>query len=178
MTVRNRQSPVLIDIIRKHQCKKIAEIGVWKGHTERNILRACGNDIDEYWAIDQWAIMEARHGRMSRLSLDDWDSMYKRVCLDMTFFPCLKVARMLSEAAASIIPNGYLDMVFIDASHYYEDVLNDIKLWLPKIKTGGFITGHDYISRRHGDVTRAVDEVFDDVGYDSHSMVWWADVKS
>ena len=28
----------------------------------------------------------------------------------------------------------------------YDDVIFDIKTWLPKIKNGGYLAGHDYIS--------------------------------
>ena len=52
-----------------------------------------------------------------------------------------------------------LDFVFIDADHNYWSVLSDIKAWRPKIKTGGYIGGHDYCSAWPG-VIKAVDEVF------------------
>jgi len=37
-----------------------------------------------------------------------------------------------------------LDFVWIDADHAYLAVCNDIRTWLPKIKPGGWIGGHDY----------------------------------
>lgn len=55
-----------------------------------------------------------------------------------------------------------LDFVFIDADHAYENVKRDINAWLPKIKSGGILAGHDYIST-HSGVKRAVDELFKDV---------------
>tara|TARA_B000000557_G_C20812579_1_gene461032 strand:+ start:1901 stop:2461 length:561 start_codon:yes stop_codon:yes gene_type:complete len=36
-----------------------------------------------------------------------------------------------------------LDFVFIDGSHLYEDVLDDINHWYPKVKKGGILSGHD-----------------------------------
>ena len=27
---------------------------------------------------------------------------------------------------------------------WYDDVINDINTWLPKIKNGGYLAGHDY----------------------------------
>lgn len=54
--------------------------------------------------------------------------------------------------------NNSLDFVYIDANHQYEHVLEDIDLWLSKIKVGGFIGGHDY--GHCPGVTRAVGEIF------------------
>ena len=42
------------------------------------------------------------------------------------------------------ISNGTFDLLFIDADHSYESVKQDIEDWLPKIKVGGKISGHDY----------------------------------
>jgi predicted O-methyltransferase YrrM len=40
----------------------------------------------------------------------------------------------------------YFDLVYIDADHSYDGVLNDLELSYKKVKRNGFICGHDYIS--------------------------------
>jgi hypothetical protein len=65
--------------------------------------------------------------------------------------------RLASLDAVNLYPNRSLDFVFIDASHEYEDVKKDILAWYPKIKKGGFITGHDYTT--FDGVKKAVDEL-------------------
>lgn len=52
-----------------------------------------------------------------------------------------------------------LDFVYIDAAHDYESVMDDITAWAPKIKTGGYIGGHDYRTNCPG-VWKAVGEYF------------------
>lgn len=37
-----------------------------------------------------------------------------------------------------------MDLVFIDADHRYDHVVEDILAWYPKVKSGGIICGHDY----------------------------------
>lgn len=53
--------------------------------------------------------------------------------------------------------NLSLDFAYIDASHTYENVRADIRSWLPKVKPGGWIGGHDYNWKFPG-VIRAVFE--------------------
>lgn len=54
-------------------------------------------------------------------------------------------------------------MIFIDARHDYKSVLNVINLWLPKVKVGGTLSGHDYSINYFG-VIKAVNE---SIGYDN-----------
>jgi predicted O-methyltransferase YrrM len=65
-----------------------------------------------------------------------------------------------SVRAAASFEDGVLDFVFIDADHAYEAVKADIGAWLPKVRAGGFITGHDYDRVKFPGVIRAVDEYF------------------
>lgn len=37
-----------------------------------------------------------------------------------------------------------LDFVYIDAGHSYEEVKADYEAWLPKVRKGGIVSGHDY----------------------------------
>ena len=60
--------------------------------------------------------------------------------------------------AMDLFPDEHFDLVYVDASHWYDDVINDIKTWLPKIKNGGYLAGHDYIEGI--DVLYAVNDYF------------------
>ena len=37
-----------------------------------------------------------------------------------------------------------IDLIFFDGAHDYPYVRDELKVWLPKVKTGGVISGHDY----------------------------------
>lgn len=65
--------------------------------------------------------------------------------------------RTTSLEASKLYEDNSLDFVFIDASHEYQDVLDDMNAWLPKIKNGGTIAGHDY---GRYEVNLAVNEFF------------------
>lgn len=68
-----------------------------------------------------------------------------------------------SARAAALYADKSLDFVFIDATHAYEYVKQDIVKWKPKIKSGGIIAGHDF-APYEGEigVFRAVMEEFDE----------------
>lgn len=49
-----------------------------------------------------------------------------------------------SVQASLFIEDEYLDFVYIDGNHQREYVMADIKYWMPKVKKGGMLGGHDY----------------------------------
>jgi hypothetical protein len=63
----------------------------------------------------------------------------------------------LSAHASVMFEDNSIDFVYIDALHTEKAMGLDIDLWLPKIKKGGFIGGHDYRKRFAG-VIKAVKE--------------------
>lgn len=65
-----------------------------------------------------------------------------------------------SSGCASKFKDNTIDFVFIDADHSYENVKKDVLAWLPKVKKGGIIAGHDYPA--YDELTRAVNEMFGD----------------
>jgi predicted O-methyltransferase YrrM len=56
---------------------------------------------------------------------------------------------------------GQVDMVYVDGSHIYDEVVEDIEVWLPIIKPKGIICFHDYDKPICPGVKPAVDRYFD-----------------
>jgi hypothetical protein len=56
--------------------------------------------------------------------------------------------------------DNFFDFVFIDGNHSYGAVKTDIIAWLPKVKIGGWICGHDYNNPAWPGVNQAVNERF------------------
>lgn len=167
------------DMLIDKKVERFAEIGVWKSHLVKVIFHSkCKNILKEYWAIDQWKIMDKKHGRMANRTQKDWDGLYTKCCKYIPHFPQLHPIRLTSEEAAQLFPLdkfvGYFDCVFLDASHYYEDIKRDLELWHPLVKKGGVIGGHDYGGQRACQVREAVDERF---GKENlifgNNHVWW-----
>lgn len=67
--------------------------------------------------------------------------------------------RGISWESAKHFQDGTLDAVLIDADHSAEAVGKDITAWWPKVKSGGYLCGHDYTPEIPG-VIHAVTAAF------------------
>ena len=139
---------------------KFVEIGSWKGKSSAYmaIEIANSNKKIDFYCVDTWegSIEHKNKEELNRL----YDIFLRNMKpVDPYYFP-LKIK---SLEAASKFENNSLDFVFIDASHEYEDVKEDIIAWLPKVKSGGILAGHDYYLNEqfYCGVNRAVDELFE-----------------
>lgn len=70
--------------------------------------------------------------------------------------------RMRSVEAARFIKDHSLDFVYIDGDHSYKHVIDDLNAWLPKIRIGGVLCGHDYAGGHCPDVYNAVNDFAND----------------
>jgi predicted O-methyltransferase YrrM len=67
-----------------------------------------------------------------------------------------------------------VDFVHIDGSHDEIDVKNDIENWLPKIKKGGILSGHDI---QIDWIARIVKEKFGDKVKYGDDFLWWVVIE-
>ena len=142
-----RHTGVLIDLIQKEQIKIFAEIGIAWGKNLKKILQSdSAKIIEEYWAVDPW----------NPLLNSGPPNGYEMLCSLAPYFKQLRILQFHSIDAAKFFPDNYFDMVYIDANHTYEAVSQDIPAWLPKVKIGGILGGHDY---NMSSIRRAVDEL-------------------
>jgi hypothetical protein len=158
-------------LIQDNQYRVICEVGVFRGHLCSKILGSSwhniGRKINEYWAIDNWLLPEIHTyiqrwlGKEKLVTQKAWDVLHRHVCMLMLEFPQMRVMSIESTMAARLFPDKYFDLVFIDADHEYESVKADITAWLPKVRKGGVLAGHDYgIQKKFFGVAQAVDEIF------------------
>jgi len=50
----------------------------------------------------------------------------------------------ISSKAVERFSDGEFDIVYLDGDHFPESFRSDLHNWLPKIKEGGILSGHDY----------------------------------
>lgn len=128
----------LIDLINSREYRALAEIGVFYGATALKVLDGCSLDV--YFLVD----------------------VHPATAVHAQIFGTRAVYMAMSSLEASkYIAPASLDLVFVDALHDYPYCLEDITAWLPKVRKGGVICGHDYCRFSPG-VVRAVNETFDE----------------
>jgi len=85
----------------------------------------------------------------------------------------VKILKLPSVEASKQVDDNRFDFVFLDADHSYDGVRVDIIHWLPKVKPGGWLCGHDYNHPKIGEVARAVDELMGNSVLLGTDMTWF-----
>lgn len=146
-----------------------AEIGVLNGNTAGRLLKA--RPLLIHIMVDPWCVPGKNTSywksadKNARKAQREHEKAYKRTLLVTRFAgKRAQIMRMTSEQAAPQIKKKSLDFVFIDGDHSYEGTKKDILLWVPNIKDGGWIGGHDYKHEKRKDlhgIDKAIEEFFD-----------------
>ena len=101
------------------------EVGTKEGYFAEHILK--NSNIELLYCVDVWTDEDDYRKALSRL-----------------LPPRVLMTKEKSVNAAKHFADGSLDFVYIDADHSYQAVKTDYEVWLPKIRIGGMICGHDY----------------------------------
>jgi len=113
-------------------------------------------DVVDTWDGSVEHQQGAEHERMTVLEGTLFDN-FKRNMKPVAHI--IAPVRAPSLEAANRYDDSSLDFVFLDAAHDYENVKADIVAWRPKVKSGGYLGGHDYQLLFPG-VMKAVQEEF------------------
>ena len=143
--------------------KKFVEVGVWKGQGVTYLANALidkGRDDFEIIAVDlfedlwKYKDYETKYEGYKVKHIHRMFEYNTRPVKDYI----IKV-KGYSDKVAEKYEDGSFDFVFIDADHEQEQVRKDILAWLPKVRKGGIISGHDYVASQQG-VIKAVNSIW------------------
>lgn len=142
----------------------------WAPHDPRQVigfLRLVGTIQANLGHIDHWVEVGGYLGESATLArgmtimrldiIEASEPHVRKLRLRFAGMAGINITHARSVDAAAKYADGSVDVVYIDADHSYEAVAADIDAWLPKIRPGGFIAGHDYHDGFPG-VKQAVDE--------------------
>ena len=144
----------------------ILELGAWLGKSSSYLADKAGDR--NVIIVDSWKGSPNELGTTHILATQtDIYEIFKENMGDRKY----QSIRGLSKDVSEQFEDESLDVVFIDATHTYPAVKQDIQLWLPKVKTGGILAGHDYEPNFPG-VVRAVDELLPNKEIKSHCWIY------
>ena len=156
--VDNRVNILSIISIRNKILKKTnligAEIGVYRGlYTEKILKYFKKQKLNlKMELIDPWVI----DGNYKEYGSQNLELAYQEVKKKFENNKNITIMKTDSLNASQKFSDNYFDFVYIDGNHDYDFVLQDLKLWFPKVKNKGILFGDDY-NRPYG-VSKAVAE--------------------
>lgn len=121
---------------------KVCEVGSWKGGSAETIGNVVKDNNGMLCCVDNWKGNEgvSNHGEAKEHDiLAVFESNMERCGLN----DYVTVIKADSVEASKGFPDGYFDVVFIDADHRYNHVKSDITAWIKKVRVGGVLCGHD-----------------------------------
>lgn len=131
--------------------KKLVEIGSAYGESAE-LFKQLNPDLSviciDPWSCEKNAQHEHDYGKIA------FDQFKKR----MKPYKKIKWIKEKSKDAIVNFKNESLDCVYIDANHNHDPFQQDIDIWYPKVKIGGYICGHDCSDKFPG-VLQAIREV-------------------
>jgi hypothetical protein len=123
---------------------KGVEVGTFKGEFSKEILE---NWEGTLYMVDVWRPLSDKEYLDSSNHNNFENGVYSEAMKNISGHEDRAVmVRAASEIAANMFEDNSLDFVYIDANHAYDYVVQDINLWYPKVKEGGYLCGHDYIN--------------------------------
>ena len=148
----------------------ILEVGVLRGHHAEAISKSF--NINPLVLVDPWDFCAETHP-------NNWADTWFRIQGNKSII----VVKATSFQACLLIKTKF-DWIYLDGEHTggdlspgteYTGIRRDIDMWLPRVNSGGVISGHDY---NYDNIKHEVDRVFgnqvNSSPYHPHGgMEWW-----
>lgn len=153
---------------RLNENSKMIEIGSHMG--ESTMLFASTQLFSEIHAIEPFNGKE----EFNELFDYSWDYIEKEFQKNIRYHKdIINLHKGFSWELVDKFEDNSIDFIYIDGQHTYDDVARDLNLYLPKLKQGGIVAGHDYHEVWPG-VKKAVDEIagIPELTYEDTS--WWS----
>jgi predicted O-methyltransferase YrrM len=116
------------------------EIGVFTGENVRVLLDECPN-IKHITGIDPYVEHSDQGVTRSQENMDRYKAIADKNLADAGDRYHLIQER--SDVAYTKLNDEKLDFVLVDADHSYEGIMSDLRLYYPKLKSGGHMFIHD-----------------------------------
>jgi len=140
------------DLVNDHRKPNmvVAEIGTYDGITTKHVIPTVKEENGNYIAVDWFkgneTLAAGTPGYSHGYDENQHDlvlSTFKKNIDEVNCTDIVTIHDMPSLDAAKLIEDKSLDICFIDADHRYVPCKADILAYIPKVKDGGILSGHD-----------------------------------
>jgi protein-L-isoaspartate O-methyltransferase len=122
----------------------------------------------------------------SVVTIDAWDEAYKEGYRELSKdylinaeqaarkslgkYKNVTIVKGFSDKVAQNYEDDSFDMIYIDSAHDYKTVKKELIAWLPKVKKGGILSGHDFknilgVRQAVIEVIGRVDKLYEDTSW-------------
>lgn len=123
------------------------EVGSGRGvHAEMLCQKIPGLNLT---CVDPWK----KYGQFSQADLDQSNSE----AVERLAKYNVEIRRESSTEGVKHFADHSLDFVYIDGCHDFDFIMEDLIVWVPKVKKYGIVSGHDYFKTYRSGVIAAVD---------------------
>ena len=154
-TVRNQGVPTFMDrnqlgsILERENKTVGVELGVQGGYYS-NIILSQWPSCREYHLVDLWAHQE-NYEDLANADQAEQDRLYNESIENTKDWKDkIRICRNYTSVCVEKMPDGHFDFVYVDARHDYKGVYEDVRAWWPKLRVGGIMAGHDYVTQDDG----------------------------
>lgn len=116
------------------------EIGVWEGKYSEILCQ--NNPQLKLYAIDPWKV----YGEYTDFTRQRMISHWYRFAINLLSKYNVEIIRKTSMEAVNDFADESLDFVYIDGNHTLKYITEDLVSWTKKVKKGGIVAGHDFIT--------------------------------
>ena len=123
------------------------EVGVAEGNFSKDLLNM---GFEKLYMVDNWATIEGVTGDGN--FEQDWHDANFTIAKGQVaqFGEKVVILRGMSDVMCKEIPDNSLNLVYLDGGHDFRTVWFDLKNYLPKLKQGGIMAGHDFGNPAYG----------------------------
>lgn len=131
----------------------IVELGSFKGKSACYLASSNNRDV---YCVDAWDLPGNIYGKHGFTDPKVFETFREQV-KSMGYENRITAIKGFAQEVAKTFDKP-IAVLFIDASHIYEDVKNDYEAWIDKVPEGGVVIFDDYIGPNRG-VTKFVNEL-------------------
>lgn len=158
----NREN--IVQILTKSLNGNYVEIGTDSGNFAEFILK--NTPCQKLYCIDPWQKYDDYKDAINNVTGNE---LYEKVKNRLKIYgDRVEIIREFSLKGSSKVPDE-LDFVYIDGNHSYKYVMEDLRTWYPKVRTGGIIIGDDCVdlddSKRDNEGDVRIDWGYNCFGY-------------